>query len=206
MRTQKEQRNEAVSVGFWRFQHEAEALAETRPFSMRGGDGMTSEKFILDATAGFRMMWFNKHHPNCIYLDQRPECEPDIVGDFRDLKQFPDENFRLVVFDPPHDVYHHNPNMSTSFNQNFGVLRPETWQEDLKQAFKELWRVLKPYGILVFKWATFHIDEKRIQKFFPEKPLFAQITKANFSEHSRAANHKTLWFCFMKIPEAEASA
>lgn len=52
---------------------------------------MTEDKFILDATAGFRMMWFNKHHPNAIYLDQRPECEPDIVGDFRDLKQFPEQ-------------------------------------------------------------------------------------------------------------------
>jgi hypothetical protein len=60
------------------------------------------DKFILDATAGFRMMWLNKKHPNTIYLDQRPECEPDIVGDFRDLKQFPDESFRLIVFDPQH--------------------------------------------------------------------------------------------------------
>ena len=161
-----------------------------------------TDKFILDATAGFRMMWFNKHHPNCIYLDQRPECEPDIVGDFRDLKQFPDETFKLIVFDPPHDVYHHNPR-DTAFNRNFGTLRPETWPEDLRKAFKELWRVLKTDGILVFKWSTFHVNERRIQQFFPTKPLFSQITKANFSDHSKEAGHKTLWFCFMKIPDKE---
>ena len=60
-----------------------------------------TEKFILDATAGFRMMWFNKHHPNVTYLDQKPECEPDIIGDFRNLKDFADNSQRLIVFDPP---------------------------------------------------------------------------------------------------------
>lgn len=41
------------------------------------------DKFILDATAGFRQMWFNKQHPNTVYLDQRPECEPDQIKTFR---------------------------------------------------------------------------------------------------------------------------
>ena len=62
---------------------------------------VAKEKFILDATAGFRMMWFDKKHPNCIYLDQRPECEPDIVGDFKNLSQFPNGMFKLIIFDPP---------------------------------------------------------------------------------------------------------
>lgn len=84
------------------------------------------DKFILDATAGYRMMWFNKQHPNCIYLDQRPECEPDIVGDFRDLKQFADENFRLIIFDPPH-ILETSVSHNSNILRDFGFLRRETW-------------------------------------------------------------------------------
>lgn len=71
-----------------------------------------SEKVILDVCCGGRMMWFEKEHPNALYVDKRigergfmtyrPRFEvmPDIVGDFRALK-FEDESFSLVVFDPP---------------------------------------------------------------------------------------------------------
>ena len=30
-------------------------------------------KFILDACCGGRMMWFDKQHPNAIYIDFRKE-------------------------------------------------------------------------------------------------------------------------------------
>ncbi len=154
------------------------------------------EKFILDATAGFRMMWFNKKHPNCIFLDQRPECEPDIVGDFRDLKQFPDETFRLVVFDPQHRRV--KDGCPKGFIQSYGALLPETWQSDFKKAFAEVWRCLKPYGILIFKWSSHKIKEKSVlQCFFPYYPLFGQKTTG--SKGNRKS--KTFWFCFMKIPK-----
>jgi len=163
------------------------------------------EKFILDATAGFRMMWFNKHHPNCIYLDQRPECEPDIVGDFRDLKQFPDGTFRLVVFDPPHMTRGDDASHDAEMLKSYGFLRPEGWQKDLYRAFNELWRVLKPYGVLVFKWNTESIESNRILALVPEKPLFFQITtNQNKLLKSGKAHVKTLWFCFMKIPKEES--
>ena len=170
----------------------------------REGKPMT-DKFILDATAGFRMMWFNKHHPNCIYLDQRPECAPDIVGDFRDLKQFPDETFRLIAFDPPHIVaggLHGDSNL----RREFGFLQKETWADDLRQGIKELWRVLKPYGILVFKWNTHQVSSEKLLALFPERPLFYQISmnkKNSYVNGKRFREIQTLWFCFMKIPEKE---
>ena len=158
------------------------------------------DKFILDATAGFRMMWFNKHHPNCIYLDRRPECEPDIVGDFRDLKQFPDETFKLIVFDPPHSV--HNIDGS-HLQRDYGWLKPETWQSDLQRGFKECWRVLKFYGILIFKWGETDKSFKEVISLFPIKPLFLQKSAGSISRKSKPCS--TFWFCFMKIPDVSIS-
>jgi hypothetical protein len=151
------------------------------------GEGLmvrSEDKFILDATAGFRMMWFNKKHPNCIYLDQRPECDPDIVGDFRDLKQFKDETFRLVFFDPPHEVRTTTPNIEML--RNYGYLKSETWQVDLTKGFRECWRVLKPFGILIFKWSETARALKSVSNYFPTKPLVQQKTKDSLPrDHKR---------------------
>ena len=157
----------------------------------------TTHKFILDATAGFRMMWFNKNHPNCLYLDERPECEPDIVTDFRDLSRFNDETFRLIVFDPPHylDKWH---NAEIKINIDYGLLKAETWQSDLKKCFLECFRVLKDYGVLLFKWNNHDVDYRQVLKCFPIKPLFGQQVKTSKSKKHPCS---TKWFCFMKIPE-----
>ena len=159
------------------------------------------DKFILDATAGFRMMWFNKHEPHTIYLDQRPECEPDIVGDFRDLKQFPDETFRLIVFDPPHLVKSDDVGNQNTLRE-FGFLKSETWQSDLKRAFTELWRVLSPFGILVFKWNNASVSSDKILNLIPIKPLFYNVIsreQRKLNDNERTRKERTLWFCFMKI-------
>ncbi len=162
---------------------------------------VVKEKFILDTTAGFRMMWFNKKHPNCIYLDQRPECEPDIVGDFRNLKQFPDETFKLIVFDPNHRTIKDGYPLDR-FEKCYGALLPETWQHDFKMAFAELIRVLQDYGILIFKWSTHKISVEEVLSCFSEKPLFGQQTSGTKGKRKS----KTYWLTFMKIPEqTEAS-
>lgn len=140
---------------------------------------MSTEKFILDATSGFRMMWFDKHHPNAIYLDQRPECEPDIVGDFRDLKQFKDETFRLIVFDPPHMGCGKNSIMK----KKFGVL-PSSWRTDFYHAFKEFHRILQPYGTLITKWNDHDQPAERVIAMADGwRPLFGQKT-AERTKHS----------------------
>lgn len=162
------------------------------------------EKFILDATAGYRMMWFNKHHPNALYIDQRPECEPDTITDFTNLKEFADNSFKLIVFDPPHLVNNGNglaPNIANA--RRFGALNCETWQKDLKQAFKEFFRVLQNYGILVFKWNNARIPSSEIIKLSPVPPLFYQISSNRKKKGAKSGSDeiRTLWFCFMKIPE-----
>lgn len=159
----------------------------------------TREKFILDATCGRRMMWRNKRHPNTVYLDERKEVNPDIIGDFRDLSQFKDECFNLIVFDPPHEIRNKPSNPKASFIRDFGFLKPETWHSDIKKGFEECWRVLKPMGVLIFKWNTLRKQLCEIEPLFPTKPLFQQITKGN--KTGRKDDTQTCWYCFMKIPE-----
>ena len=160
---------------------------------------MTKKKFILDPTCGYKMMWFNKNHPNALYLDERKECNPDIVGDFRDLSQFADNSFKLIIWDPQNRINHKNEGISKTFLKSYGyLLNPETWQSDLKRGFDELWRILEPAGILIFKWSTHDIKAKKILSIFPVTPLFGQITTGH---KKKKYSSQTFWFCFMKILE-----
>ncbi len=160
-------------------------------------------KFILDACCGGRMFWFNKNHPNTLYVDNRKEkrghvtrksshsVNPDIIMDFRKL-EFPDKTFKLVVFDPPHRA---DFTKTSVMAKQYGILNKETWQWDLKTGFRECWRVLQDYGVLVFKWneKQFKID-KLLKLFLPVKPLFG-------NREGSVKYHKTQWVCFMKIPK-----
>jgi hypothetical protein len=157
------------------------------------------KKFILDACCGGRMFWFNKKHPNTIYIDFEPRpkgivkerpnfnCEPDIIMDFRKLN-FPDKSFKHVVWDPPHLLKLSETSM---MRKKYGVLNTETWKDDLRKGFKELWRVLDDFGTLVFKWNEGSISTKEVLSVFPVGPLYG---------HPTAKNGKTKWFSFIKIP------
>lgn len=163
---------------------------------------MITEKFILDACCGGKMMWINKNQPNTIYIDirkenagfikQRPkqEIKPDVIMDFRDMT-FQDKSFKLVVFEPPHLK---TLGETSLFRKKFGSLNAMTWQADLKAGFNECWRVLEDYGILIFKWSDNEISFKDVLDLAPSKPLFQNIS--NYKSTSSSC-----WFCFMKIPE-----
>ncbi len=165
-------------------------------------------KFILDACCGGRMMWLNKHHPNTIYIDNRTaekghiqngfnpnhEVKPDMIMDFRDLK-FPDKSFKVIVFGPPHLT---SLTETSIMRKKFGCLNAETWQGDLKQGFKECWRVLQDYGVLIIKWNDIEIPYKKLLSLFSERPLFMNITAGN---KALKDGNRSYWFCFMKIPE-----
>ena len=157
---------------------------------------LTDEKFILDATARFRMMWENKNHPNCLYVDERPGVNPDKVADYQDLNFLADKSFKLIIFDPPHRIQKH---CSPSFMERYGnQLTPETWQSELKKAFTELWRVLADYGVLIFKWTDHDINVKRVRQVFPVPPL---VHHELLGSGRRIHQTRSVWFCFMKIPE-----
>lgn len=94
------------------------------------------------------MFWFDRRHPDVVFMDRREEthtlCDgrtleikPDVVGDFRAMP-FSDGAFRLVVFDPPHLIH---AGESSWLAKKYGKLDRETWQEDLKAGFRECFRV-----------------------------------------------------------------
>lgn len=156
--------------------------------------------FILDATAGLRSMWFNKEHPNTLYIDQRRECRPDLVINHANLDQL-NTYFKLIVYDPPHLVYVTDNSL---MKKRYGSLNRETWQNDIKSTAGQLWRHLEPYGILIFKWNDNNISFKKILALFPTEPLFGQTTGGSRGKRNKKSNDprsRTKWFCFMKIPK-----
>lgn len=149
-------------------------------------------KRVLDATAGSRMIWFDKNNPDALYIDNRQlettlcdgrtlNIKPDMVVDFRDMP-FDDNTFYLVVFDPPHLIIAGD---TSWLAKKYGVLG-KTWREDIRQGFNECMRVLKPNGTLVFKWNEDQIKLSEILKTIEYKPLFG---------NRRAKTH---WLVFMK--------
>lgn len=146
------------------------------------------------------MFWFDKQHPNALYVDRRVvnpvmvgkgrnarifSCVPDEVMDFRQLK-FPDNSFSLIVFDPPHYV---KAGERSYMAQKYGVLE-KNWEEDLRKGFAECFRVLRTNGVLIFKWSEFHIPLRKILQLAPVHPLFG---------HPSGKAQKTHWVCFMKL-------
>lgn len=163
---------------------------------------MGDNKFILDAGCGGKHFWLNKKHQNTIYIDIREEdkgyikarknweCKPDLIADFRDLP-FEDKKFKLIVWDPPHLK---GKKQTGYMTKKYGVLSPETWQDDLKRGFKELWRVLDDYGVLTLKFNNFDVNFKALLRLFPIQPLYGTTTV----QRSRS---ETRWFVFIKIPK-----
>ena len=160
------------------------------------------EKKILDVTCGCRSIWFDKHHPAAIYCDKRKmeralpfgkahtsihQCNvsPDIVCDFTDLP-FENESFSLVVFDPPHLT---GAKETAWLVKKYGKL-DENWPQMLRDGFRECMRVLRPDGVLIFKWSEYDLPAEKVWKAIGEKPLFG---------HHSGRKSRTFWGCFMKL-------
>ena len=133
---------------------------------------------ILDACCGSRMFWYDRENKHTIYQDNRElnttlcdgrklEIKPDTFGDFRKM-DYADNTFDLVVFDPPHLL---RAGQKSWIAQKYGVL-PKTWKEDIAAGLKECFRVLRPFGTLIFKWNTEQIPFSEVVKLAPEEPLF----------------------------------
>lgn len=146
------------------------------------------------------MFWFDKKNPDVLFLDRRTvspvsvgdgknarmfDCKPDKVMDFRSL-EIEDESYSLVVFDPPHFT---SLGEKSYMALKYGRLDKETWREDLTKGFAECFRVLKPDGILIFKWNEYDIRLSEVLKLTPVQPLFG---------HPSGKTQKTHWVCFMK--------
>ncbi|MFW5386177.1 class I SAM-dependent methyltransferase [Yersinia sp. 2542 StPb PI] len=153
------------------------------------------DKSILDMCCGSRMFWFNRADPRAVFVDIRAEshtlCDgrkleiaPDIIADFRQLP-FANNTFQIVVFDPPH-LTHCGPEGWQG--KKYGILS-KSWKDDLTKGFAEAFRVLRPGGVLIFKWNEVHIPTRDIIKLSPVPPMFG---------HPSGKRANTNWVCFQK--------
>jgi SAM-dependent methyltransferase len=155
------------------------------------------EKYILDACCGGRHMWIQKDNPNTIFMDIRsvPKgtislqpnwcVEPDIIASYSDMP-FDDESFNLINWDIPHKLGADKGLIT----MKYGHLERDTWKETTALGFLECMRVLKPYGVLVFKFADVSVSFREVLELFPIKPLFGTPTKKGVNN--------TAFFVFMK--------
>jgi len=159
---------------------------------------------VLDVCCGSRMFWFDPNDSRCLFVDKRKGTwvvdqgnpatkgrkpivvDPDVQADFTNLP-FPDNTFSLVVFDPPH-VLRKTNNLLGIITKTYGVLSGD-WEGMLSQGFRECFRVLKPTGVLVFKWGECSIPLAKILSLTPEKPLFGHRSGKKMGTH---------WVCFLK--------
>ena len=152
---------------------------------------------VLDACCGGRMMWFQKDREDVVYMDLYPRekgcieqqknfsCDPDVLADFRDMP-FGDEEFQMVVFDPPHIT---DVSLFSVMGKKYGTISSETYETDLSKGFDECWRVLKRGGTLVFKWNEARVKVSDVLKCFRHQPLFG---------HTTGKAGSTKWMCFLK--------
>jgi SAM-dependent methyltransferase len=156
---------------------------------------------ILDACCGGRMFWFDKKNPNVLFADIRSGesheltngttlvVNPDVQHDFRAMP-YPDNAFHLVVFDPPHMRAGEKGWMA----KKYGSLEGKTWKETIRAGVDECFRVLRPNGVLIFKWNETHYKVSQVIEAIGRQPLFG---------HKTMQNNKTMWMAFMKLETKE---
>jgi SAM-dependent methyltransferase len=146
------------------------------------------------------MMWFDSKDRRALFIDKRAEIHditekrhpgrapcviaPDAIADFTAMP-FPDASFHLVVFDPPH-ITASRAGKQGRFRKIYGVL-PHDWHVVIRQGFAECFRVLRPHGMLVFKWSEHCYRMAEVLALTPHKPLFGHRT-----------TRTTHWYVFMK--------
>ncbi|MBN9641621.1 MAG: class I SAM-dependent methyltransferase [Achromobacter sp.] len=155
---------------------------------------------ILDPCCGGRMMWFDRQDQRALFGDIRSEehtlCDgrafnitPDLNMDFRAIP-FAADTFSLVVFDPPHL---RRAGRDSWLRAKYGILGDD-WQDDLRRGLAECFRVLKPAGVLIFKWAEVQIPVSQVLALTDHRPLFG---------HKSGKREKTHWLTFMKPADTD---
>lgn len=168
---------------------------------------------VLDACCGSRMFWFDPQDARALFMDIREGewqkdfgtpmtkgrkpfiVKPDLLADFTAMP-FKANSFSMVVFDPPHHTASHFGGGGSIIKGAYGVLLPG-WEEMLRKGFEECFRVLRPNGVLIFKWGSREIPLKRVLTLTPEKPLFGHRTNKKDTTH---------WVAFMKLSTVDESA
>ena len=160
---------------------------------------------ILDATCGFRGIWYQKNHPFVTYMDKRKEVilsnhkyqkkrtykiNPNVISEWKNAP-FENNYFDLIVFDPPHLIINRDKPILSTMDKQYGNLYKDNWKQELKQGVKKLFEILKPNGVFILKWCENSVKVDEVFKLFPYKPLFGSNTKGR----GHTAN---FWVLFIK--------
>ncbi|HUS99624.1 MAG TPA: SAM-dependent methyltransferase [Candidatus Thermoplasmatota archaeon] len=162
---------------------------------------------ILDATCGFRGIWYQKNHPFVTFMDVRKgnidsktegvkfksrrrwKINPDVVSEWKDAP-FPDNYFDMIIFDPPHILTEDGKTLS-ALQKEYGTLNKNNYKEVLKTGINKLFEILKPEGTFILKWCENSVPVNEIIKLVPYQPLFGSNTKSK----GHTANY---WIVFLK--------
>lgn len=158
---------------------------------------------ILDPMCGGRMMWRDKHDPDCRFTDFRRgnfvlcdgrkfSVSPDKIVDLMkiDLEKYPNIETRdrpnLILFDPPHL---RKAGRNSWLAKKYGVL-PEDWRSFISRAFDVCWAYLNVRGTIVAKWNTTQIPLNDFLSCLSQPPRFGDIRPYG--------KGKTHWIVFYK--------
>jgi len=162
---------------------------------------------ILDATCGYKGIWYQKNHPFVTFIDMRKgftkntpgtkiknrrrfKLQPDVIVDWTKGVPFNNESFDMVIFDPPH-LMKDKEALDSSLTLRYGRLDKSNYKEYLGKGINELFRVLKPEGVFILKWSESCVKVDEIIKLMPYPPLFGSNTKSK----GHTAN---FWIVFLK--------
>lgn len=141
---------------------------------------------ILDLSAGNRAVWMDKKHRDALYLDIRPEMNPDLVCDTRFLPASVGDGFGLLVFDPPHVNFGKNSNMSKSYGHH----TTDEIKDIVRRTAQEAHRVSVPDALMAFKWNDHDLKLNYILSLMFNwwEPLFGHWTR-----NGPSAKSQTYW-------------
>lgn len=160
---------------------------------------------ILDATAGYRSIWYQKEYPDVVFMDKRcgkfyshtPNghkdqkrrilVQPNVVAEWKHAP-FKDGVFDMVIFDPP-QIIRNEGSTPSGMAAKYGMFYSHNWRAQIMGGAEELFRVLKPSGQFILKWSDSSRPVDEVIKLMPYPPLFGTRTgQAN----------KTHWIMFIK--------
>ena len=127
---------------------------------------------ILDVSAGNRAIWFDKNHPDAVFVDIRPETHPTIVADSRHLPPEVGVGYDLIVFDPPHVNFSAGAEMS----KTYGHLTTDEIRALIRETAASVHRVSRRDALMAFKWNDHDQKLERVLALMRPfwEPLFGQ--------------------------------
>jgi SAM-dependent methyltransferase len=153
---------------------------------------------ILDATAGPRGIWFDKEYPDATYIDVR--TEPGVThpgNEAQDCRhtRFADGEFDLVIFDPPHMAIGPKAEMA----KRYGSFSTAYIRELVADAFREFHRVLRPDGLVAFKWND---HDTPMSKLLPTIHGFDPLVGVRIAQRLHHQS-ETSWVLLRRVPNGQ---